>query len=100
MYSVLAREPVVAAYCSSAPNNLLSALGLKFEVTDRFPNVDLTCTSEELPYFESIEQDGVDYASPVQTYLELMSGEKRQREAAIQVREYILRRVREYREAS
>jgi len=98
-YSVLAREPVVAAYCTVAPNDLLSALGPKFEETDRFPNIDLTCTAEELPYFESIEQDGVDYASPVQAYLELMSSDKRQQETAAQVREYILRRVREYREA-
>jgi len=35
----------------------------------------------------------------VQTYLELMSGDKRQRGTAGQVREYVLRRVREYREA-
>ena len=98
-YSVLAREPIVAAYCSAAPKDLLSALGVKFEETDRFPDIDLTYTGEELPYFDSAGQDGVEYASPVQAYLELMSGDKRQRESAEQVRDYILRRVREYREA-
>jgi len=98
-YSVLAREPIVAAYCTVAPKDVLSALGANFEETDRFPNVDLAFTRDGLPYFDSATEDGVPYASPVQTYLELMSGDKRQRGTAGQVREYVLRRVREYREA-
>ena len=98
-YSVLGREPVVAAYCTMAPREVLSAIGTGFEETDRFPNVDLICTTERPPYFDPRTQDGVEYASPVQTYLELMSGDKRQRETADQVREYVLREVRKYREA-
>lgn len=97
-YSVLGREPVVAVYCAATPRNILSATGTKFEETDRFPNVDLTCTEDGPPYFESVSQDGVEYASPVQAYLELMSGDKRQRETAEQVREYVLTRVGKYRE--
>lgn len=97
-YSVLAREPVVAAYCASTPTELLTALKVEFEQTDRFPNIDLICTEDSPTYFESVSQKGVEYASPVQTYLEMMSGDKRQRETAEQVREYILRRIREYRE--
>jgi hypothetical protein len=97
-YSVLGREPVVAVYCMAAPRDVLSAMGTKFEETDRFPNVDLTCTTDGPPYFESVSQDGVEYASPVQAYLELMSGDKRQRETAEQVREYVLTRVGKYRE--
>jgi hypothetical protein len=98
-YSVLAREPVVAAYCDVAPNDLLSAAAVTFEETDRFPNVDLTWTRDGLPYFDTAVDDGVPSASPVQSYLELMAGDKRQRETAAQVRDYVLRRVREYRES-
>jgi hypothetical protein len=97
-YSVLAREPVAAAYCSASPRDVLSALKVKFEETDRFPNVDLICTEDGPTYFEPVEKAGVQYASPVQAYLELMSGDKRQRETAEQVREFIVSRVRDYRE--
>ncbi len=95
-YSVFAREPVVAAYCTVSPKKILSALAVNSEETDRFPNVDLIRTDDGLPYFDSIKQDSFEYASPVQAYLELMSGDKRQRETAVQVREYILRRLKDY----
>lgn len=95
-YSVLAREPVVTVYCNVAPKAILSAVGAPFEETDRFPNVDLMYTEDSPPYFESAKEGGVRYASPVQAYLELMAGDKRQRETADQIREYLLRRVREY----
>jgi hypothetical protein len=95
-YSVLAREPVVAAYCDAPPKELLTASGLSFEETNRFPNVDLTYTHDKLPFFEPAPQDGVKYASAVQVYLELMSGDKRQRESAEQVREYLKRTIRDY----
>lgn len=95
-YSVFAREPVVAAYCTVDPEKLLSAIAAKFEETDRFPNLDLIRTQDGLPYFDLIKQDSLEYASPVQAYLELMSGDKRQRETAVQVREYLLRRLKDY----
>jgi hypothetical protein len=97
-YSVAAREPIVAAYCGVSPREVLASLGTRFEETDRFPNLDLTYTEDNPPYFESFEQDGLEYASPVQAYLELASGDKRQKETADQIREYVLRRVREYRD--
>lgn len=97
-YSVLAREPLVSAYCSAGPSDLLAAIDAQFEETDRFPNVDLISTDDTLPFFEPASDTSVNYASPVQAYLELMAGDKRQRETADQVREYVLRRVREYRE--
>jgi hypothetical protein len=97
-YAVLAREPVVAGYCTAKPKDVLAAVGAKFEETDRFPNVDLICTRDGPPYFEPVLDGGVAYASPVQAYLELMAGDKRLRETAEQVREYILRRVHSNRE--
>jgi hypothetical protein len=89
---------LVSAYCGAAPSDLLVALGVRFEETDRFPNVDLMSTDDSLPFFEPMSDAGASYASPVQAYLELMAGDKRQRESSDQVREYVLRRVREYRE--
>jgi hypothetical protein len=94
-YAVLAGEPVVAAYCDRMPEELLSAIGARFERTDRFPNVNLVRTSDAPVYFDSEPKAGVSYASPVQAYLELMSGDKRHRETAEQVRAYVLRRVAE-----
>ncbi len=95
-YSVLAREPVVAAYCGAPPKEILTASGVSFEETNRFPNIDLTYTNDKLPFFEPAPQDGVNYASALQVYLELMSGDKRQRESAEQVREYLMRTIRQY----
>jgi hypothetical protein len=54
--------------------------------------VSLTQTAEGTVYFDPVVESGLSYVSPVQTYLELASGDKRQREAAGQVREYLLRR--------
>lgn len=97
-YAVFAREPVVAAYCEVSPAKLLAALDVPIEETDRFPNVDLVTTYDRRPYFDSAVEDGVTYASPVQAYLELMAGDKRQRESAAQVRDRVVRRITDYRE--
>jgi hypothetical protein len=95
-YSVLAREPMVAAYCDASPTEILNASGIRFEETDRFPNIDLTYTNDRLPFFEPAPQDGVQYASAVQVYLELTAGDKRQRESAEQVRDYLKRTIRDF----
>jgi hypothetical protein len=89
-YSVLAREPVVSAYCDAPPKELLFATGVQFEETDRFPNIDIIYTDDKLPFFEPVLQDGVKYASALQVYLELMSGDKRQKESAEQVRKVLM----------
>jgi hypothetical protein len=94
-YAVLGREPVVAAYCDESPEQLLPALGGRVERTDRFPNLDLIWTDEATVYFDPQPRADVPFASPVQAYVELMAGDKRQRETAEQVREYVLRTLRE-----
>lgn len=94
-YAVQAREPVVAAYCSCPPEDLLAAIPAPAVQTDRFPNVDLTETIETPVYFEPMTRNSVPYASPIQTYVELASGDKRQRETAEQVRAYILNRAKQ-----
>jgi hypothetical protein len=82
-YAVMAKEPVRYFYCT----DLDAALGDAFEPTDRFANVTITETRDSAVYFD--RRPGL-VASPVQTYLELVSGDKRSRETAEQVRRVIL----------
>ena len=80
----------MSAYCDAPPKELLFATGVQFEETDRFPNIDIIYTDDKLPFFEPVLQDGVKYASALQVYLELMSGDKRQKESAEQVRKVLM----------
>jgi len=59
--------------------------------TDRFPNLEIVETETEFFYFDSRKEKGFFWASPVQVYLELMTGDKRDRETAEQVRDFILK---------
>jgi hypothetical protein len=85
-YAVMAREPIQSFYCSNL-NSLLKRFGTDLEETSRFPNVALLETDKEFVYFDA--RDTL-VASPVQTYLELMRGDKREQETAEQVRRAIL----------
>ena len=62
--------------------------------TDRFPNVEIIQAKEPFLYFDVRENRGFRWASPVQVYLELMTGDKRDRETAEQVRDFIMKNVR------
>jgi hypothetical protein len=88
-YAVMQREDVLAVYC---PRSALLQERLPGKVTDRFPNVELIDTEEEPLYFDAQEEKGFLWASPVQTYLELMAGDKRDRETADQVKAYLASR--------
>lgn len=59
---------------------------LEFEETRRFPDLELLESREETVYFDRRERDGFLWTSPVQTYLELATGGKREREIAAQLR--------------
>jgi hypothetical protein len=58
--------------------------------SDRFPNLELIETEDETVYFDAWQKDNFWWASPVQVYLELMSGDKRDQETAEQVRSLLL----------
>lgn len=58
--------------------------------SDRFPNLELIETDDETVYFDFREDERVRWSSPVQCYLELNAGDKRDRDAAAQVKSYIL----------
>jgi hypothetical protein len=85
-YAVMAREPVQSFYCSDL-DGVIRSLGDDIRETDRFANVRLLETRDEFVYFD--RRPGL-WASPIQTYLELCAGDKRERETAEQVRRLIL----------
>lgn len=81
-YAVMQREDVLSLYCPGL-SRLQNALDAK--ESDRFPNLELIETTDQPYYFDARQDDGFRWASPVQTYLELMSGDKRDQETAEQV---------------
>lgn len=86
-YAVMQRGDVLKIYCPNI-ERLLDQMSVV--ETDRFPDLEVIETSEESLYFDSREELGVHFASPVQTYLELMTGDKRDIETAEQVRDFIM----------
>ena len=89
-YTVMAREEVTAFYCSHV-GRLLSDLGGLIEETKRFADMELIETTDQFVYFD--QRDNL-YASPIQSYLELMQGDKRDRQAAEMIAQELLKKVR------
>lgn len=88
--AVFAGEPITSFYCTNSPARLLADANIDEIETDRFANIELLRTSDARVYFDSREENGVPFASPIQTWLELASGDKRQKDAAEQVKRGIL----------
>lgn len=86
-YAVMARGDVLSVY-SPRLESLLERLPGSRE--DRFPNLELMETEDETVYFDARQEKGFWWASPVQVYLELMAGDKRDRETAEQVKSLLL----------
>lgn len=86
-YAVAARESMQCFYCSDL-DRLAKALGDAVQRTARFADATFFETNDDAAYFD--RRAGLT-ASPIQTYLELAAGEKRDRDAAVQVREGLLR---------
>lgn len=92
-YAVMARQGPASFYCTDV--NALERSGTEvalFEETERFANVVLEETRDETVYFD-IRENGAGWASPIQVYLELMAGDKRDRETAAQIAGAILKAV-------
>ena len=92
-YAVMAREPVLSLYCSNSPSMLIEEAKLEIETTQRFVNLEIYETEEEQVYFDIREESSIPYSSPCQSYLELMLGDKRQREIAEQIKKQILNSI-------
>jgi hypothetical protein len=87
-YAVMAREDTLVLYSPSI-DELQERL--KGTETDQFPNVELIETDDEPLYFDTRQERGFSWASPLQTYLELMAGDKRDQETASQVKSLLMR---------
>jgi hypothetical protein len=88
-YAVMARDGTQEYYCTDVAA-AARALGDRFQPTERFATLSLLETCEEEVYFDRREDLT---ASPVQTFLELAAGDKRDQETAEQVRRVVLSAV-------
>ncbi len=86
-YAAMQRGDLLSVYCPCL-ERLLSLL--PGSQTDRFPNLELVETDDETVYFDARKEGNFWWASPVQVYLELMAGDKRDQETAEQVKSSIL----------
>lgn len=97
-YATMPREDLRSFYCSDVAG-LLAFLGQDVRETERFANLKLLETGDDFVYFggtwDGMPQPAPFEASPIQTYLELSAGDKRDRETAEQVRRLILEKVKE-----
>ncbi len=86
-YAVMQRGDLLSVYCPRLDMLLERLSGSQ---SDRFPNIELVETEDETVYFGSRQKGNFWRASPVQVYLELMAGDKRDQETAEQVKSYIM----------
>jgi hypothetical protein len=90
-YATMGREPLDTYFCTIIPLKQLEGLGAKIDTASRFPNVEFQVTTEEYVYFDARkDKSGLLIASPIQTYLELATSDKRGQEIAQQVEKDLL----------
>ncbi len=86
-YATMLREPIARFYCTGLAS-LAKYLGSALTETSRFPSVEFSETQDATVYFDM--RDALS-ASPIQCYLELQAGDKREQETATQVRNTLLK---------
>lgn len=86
-YAMMQRGEMLTVFCPELDwlNDKISSFK-----TERFANLELIEISHEAVYFAAEETDGLLWASPVQCYLELMTGDKRDQETAEMIEDQIL----------
>ena len=89
-YGVYAGEPVISCYCRKDPAELISQLGADASETRIFPNLRLMQTSDQRVYFDPRPKLT---ASPIQAWLEMASGDKRQKDIAVDIRKLLLETI-------
>lgn len=92
-YVVLPSSNEIASFYVSSSTPFLKGFGFEFEETSRFPNVEFLETDDPTVYFDR-RGTSPPVISPLQAYLELSNGGKREQEAAVPLRTNIL--AREY----
>lgn len=91
--TVIAAEPITSFYCSMRPQELARAASIDTTPERHFANLELLQTDDERVFFDAREVDGHQLASPVQTWLELASGDKRAQEVADALRDRLLKEM-------
>jgi hypothetical protein len=86
-YTVMQRGDLLTVYCPKVEMLLNRLPGSQ---SDRFPNLELLETDDETVYFDARQEDGFWWTSPLQVYMELMAGDKRDQETAKQLKDLIL----------
>jgi len=89
-YAVMQRGDLLSVYCPKVDMLLERLPGSQ---SDRFPNLELLEIEDETVYFDARKEESFWWASPVQVYLELMAGDKRDQETAEQLKSSILNDV-------
>ncbi len=89
-YAVMQRGDMLSVYC---PRVEVLLERLPGDETDRFPDIELVETVDEKIYFDARQEGDFRWASPMQAYLELMAGDKRDQETAEQVKSVLLREI-------
>jgi hypothetical protein len=87
-YAVMQRGDILSIYC---PRLEMLLERLPGNQSDRFPNIELMETEDETVYLDAREEGSFWWASPVQVYLELMSGDKRDQETAGQLKSSLIK---------
>jgi hypothetical protein len=94
LYATMAEDKLTSFYTDIDPEWLLELGKADYIETERFPDFEITQVEESFPFFDQRTIEGFQMASPIQCYLELAKGDKRQQEVSEQVKELILREVK------
>jgi len=86
-YSAMARSESISLFANS--DKIIELL--EVDTSSRFPNIEIRLTQDPIVYFDrrTWHKEFL-FASPIQIYLELMQGDKRDKETAQQVKNHIL----------
>lgn len=88
-YAVMGRDEHPVLFTDNI-GRLRQAWGDRVQETSRFIDFELRETNDPTVYFDVRWHQGLPYASPIQVFLECSSGDKREKETARQVRDFIL----------
>lgn len=91
-YAVMARDGKTSLYCTNL-GRLLQGAGAAVVEGERFANLEVLETENEFVYLDVRREQCYPWASPVQVYLELMLGDKRDQKTAEQVKQVVLREL-------
>lgn len=92
-YAMMPREPLFEFYTDVNPSEILSQVEKQIDFNSRFPNLRIIQTDDPAVFFDKRMREDVPFASPLQSYLELMKGDKRDKETASWLKKEILRGI-------